>query len=70
MPCEACNQINRKLSGVQPHAALKLVEKKKWDLAGAAVGTIEYYECGTCGAKLIRDLDKKDAHANWEISAQ
>lgn len=66
--CADCLALHGKLSAAEPHAALKLLDSRKHRSMGNAVGKIEHYQCTNCATQLLRDMDRKDDGASWEIS--
>ena len=69
MACASCRELEGKLSGVPPHAALRETDRR--DLSqvteGRVHGQVIVYECDRCGACFTRDLDRNDPHAHWEL---
>lgn len=68
--CENCRALVGAPSAELPHAALS--QTRRVDLGrashGQAKGEFVYFECGDCGALLLRDLDEKDPEQQWGLA--
>lgn len=61
-PCLACKELLREPVALAPPA---LLYKRHFSAVGD--GSVEYYQCTTCGAKLSRDQKQRDGRMRWRL---
>ncbi len=66
--CQSCLNLDKIPSSTEPHENLRLNGSRKHKSMGNASGNVESYSCQICGSRLIRDNDRKDPGAIWEIT--
>jgi hypothetical protein len=61
-PCVDCRTLIHSSVAIEPHVALRIHTTKVTEQ-----GDTQYYDCRTCGAKLVREQKYNDPHMRWRL---
>ena len=65
--CEKCEKLVDASSSVEPHDELRELEHVEYRGDGNRRATSIRYRCTACRTPWERDMDRRDAGANWSI---
>ncbi len=66
-PCPGCMNLIGADSATAPHASLAILNFRKSVSHAARYDLVEFYRCDGCRAILVRDLNTRDAAAQWAL---